>query len=80
MLSLALPGHDNSLSPTFRCWDVNGPLYFMESNEKSNFFSSRAMLTFCKPNQSPEAPNTQQILRKGIPLREGRGRKILLKL
>ena len=51
----------------------------MESDEKSNFFSSRAMLTFCKPNQSPEAPNTQQILRKGIPLREGRGRKILLK-
>ena len=77
MLSLALTEHDSSLPPTFKCWDVNdnGPQYFMESDEKSNFFSSRAMLTFCKPNQSPEAPNTERILRKGIPLREGRRKK-----
>ena len=32
---LALPGHDNSLPPTFRCWDVNGPWYILWSRMKN---------------------------------------------
>ena len=35
MFSSALPGYDNLLPPTFRCWDVNGPRYILWSRMKN---------------------------------------------